>query len=53
MTLTPAALRKFDCVVISTNHAEFDYREVLKNAPAIVDTRNALKGKKSPKITRL
>jgi UDP-N-acetyl-D-glucosamine dehydrogenase len=53
VALTAAALKKFDCVVIATNHAEFDYREVLKNAPAIVDTRNALKGKKSPKITRL
>ena len=53
VALTPAALRRFDCVVIATNHAEFDYREVLKHAPSIVDTRNALKGKKSPKITRL
>jgi UDP-N-acetyl-D-mannosaminuronate dehydrogenase len=40
-------------VVIATNHAEFDYRDVLRHAPSIVDTRNALKGKKSPKITRL
>jgi len=53
VALTAAALKRFDCVVISTNHAEFDYREVLKHSPAIVDTRNALKGKKSPKITRL
>jgi UDP-N-acetyl-D-glucosamine dehydrogenase len=53
VALTPAALKRFDCVVIATNHAEFDYREVLKHAPAIVDTRNALKGRKSPKITRL
>ena len=53
VSLTPAALKRFDCVVVATNHAEFDYREVLKHAPAIVDTRNALKGKKSPKITRL
>jgi len=53
VTPTATALKRFDCVVIATNHAEFDYREVLKHAPAIVDTRNALKGKKSPKITRL
>jgi UDP-N-acetyl-D-glucosamine dehydrogenase len=53
LALTPATLKRFDCVVIATNHAEFDYREVLKHAPSIVDTRNALKGKKSPKITRL
>jgi UDP-N-acetyl-D-glucosamine dehydrogenase len=53
VALTPAALKRFDCVVIATNHDEFDWREILANARAIVDTRNALKGRKSPKITRL
>ena len=51
--LTPAALKRFDCVVIATNHAEFDWRAILANARSIVDRRNALKGKKSPKIVRL
>ncbi len=53
IALTPAALKRFDCVVIATAHKEFDFKEVLRHAPAIVDTRNALKGSKSPKITRL
>jgi UDP-N-acetyl-D-glucosamine dehydrogenase len=53
MRLTPATIRSFDCAVVATNHAEFDYRELLKHSRAIVDTRNALKGKKSPKIVRL
>ena len=53
VALTAAALKRFDCAVISTNHAEFDYAEVIRHAPAIVDTRNALKGRRSPKITRL
>jgi UDP-N-acetyl-D-glucosamine dehydrogenase len=51
--LTPAALKRYDCAVIATNHQEFDYRLVLAHVRAVVDTRNALKGRKSPKITRL
>ncbi len=51
--LTPAVLRRYDCAVIATNHKEFDYRLVLAHVKAIVDTRNALKGRKSPKIVRL
>jgi len=42
-----------DCVVIVTDHAAFNYDEVVKNARLIVDTRNALKGFSSPKIVRL
>ncbi|MEP7028624.1 MAG: UDP binding domain-containing protein, partial [Candidatus Eisenbacteria bacterium] len=53
VTITPAALRRYDCAVVATSHAEFDFGEILKNARSIVDTRNALKGKKSPKIVRL
>jgi UDP-N-acetyl-D-glucosamine dehydrogenase len=42
-----------DCVVIVTNHKKFDYRAILRCAPLIVDTRNALKGCVSDKIVRL
>jgi len=51
--LTPAALKKYDCAVIATNHREFDYGPVLTHVRAVVDTRNALKGRRSPKIVRL
>jgi UDP-N-acetyl-D-glucosamine dehydrogenase len=51
--LTPAVLKKYDCAVIATNHREFDYGPVLAHVGAVVDTRNALKGRKSPKISRL
>jgi UDP-N-acetyl-D-glucosamine dehydrogenase len=51
--LTPAQLRRFDCVVIATAHKSFPYGSVERYAKAVVDTRNALKGRKSPKITRL
>ena len=42
-----------DCVVIITDHTHFDYAGLLDRAKLIVDTRNALKGHRSPKIVRL
>jgi len=42
-----------DCVVIVTDHAKFDYAALVERAGLIVDTRNALKGIRSPKIVRL
>lgn len=42
-----------DCVVIVTDHKGFDYSRIVERAKLIVDTRNALKGKASPKIVRL
>jgi UDP-N-acetyl-D-glucosamine dehydrogenase len=51
--LTPARLEKFDCVVIATAHKKFPYGAVVRHARSIVDTRNALKGRRSKKIVRL
>jgi UDP-N-acetyl-D-glucosamine dehydrogenase len=45
--------KKADCCVIVTDHAAFDYDGLLEAANLIVDTRNALKGRKSDKIVRL
>jgi UDP-N-acetyl-D-glucosamine dehydrogenase len=45
--------RDADCVVIITDHARFDYEALVKEARLIVDTRNALKGFKSPNIVCL
>jgi UDP-N-acetyl-D-glucosamine dehydrogenase len=42
-----------DCVVIATDHTNFDYTKVLATSKLIVDTRNALKGVVSAKIVRL
>ncbi|MEN6560184.1 MAG: nucleotide sugar dehydrogenase [Acidobacteriota bacterium] len=41
--LTKALLRKADAVVIATDHTAYDYDAVVKNAPLVVDTRNAIK----------
>jgi len=51
--ITPARIRSFDCVVIATAHREFPYSELVRYARGIVDTRNALKGRRSDKILRL
>ena len=44
-----------DCVVIITNHSQYDYQAIYTAAPSIVDTRNAL-GKiagNDPKVVRI
>ncbi|MBI1796919.1 MAG: hypothetical protein HYR74_07695 [Candidatus Eisenbacteria bacterium] len=51
--LTPARLRRFDCVVIATAHRTFPYPQIVRHARGIVDTRNVLKGRRSRKIVRL
>jgi UDP-N-acetyl-D-glucosamine dehydrogenase len=47
------ATSQSDCVVIITDHSRFDYPALLNDAKLIVDTRNAMKGFSSEKITRL
>lgn len=42
-----------DCVVIVTDHKDFDYPSVIEQSKLIVDTRNATKGLSSSKIVRL
>jgi UDP-N-acetyl-D-glucosamine dehydrogenase len=51
----PKEVKKVDCVVIITNHSQYDYPEIFQNAKSIVDTRNALGdlGKNDPKVIRL
>jgi UDP-N-acetyl-D-glucosamine dehydrogenase len=44
-----------DCVVIITDHSDYDYAAILKSANCIVDTRNALAelGRNNPKVVKL
>ncbi len=39
-----AGIASADCVVIVTDHKDFDYKDLVGSARLIVDTRNALKG---------
>jgi UDP-N-acetyl-D-glucosamine dehydrogenase len=43
----------YDCAVITTHHASFDYDRIANASPLVVDTRNALKGRKGSHIFRL
>jgi len=49
------AVRSADCVVIITNHSQYDYPAILADAKLIIDTRNALgdSGRGNPKVVRL
>ncbi len=43
-------LGKYDCVVIVTDHSDYDYRAIVNQAQLVVDTRNATRGIESDKI---
>ncbi|HVX83265.1 MAG TPA: nucleotide sugar dehydrogenase [Phycisphaerae bacterium] len=45
--LTPANLKKYDAVVISTDHSAYDYHQIVRHARVIIDTRNATSRVKS------
>lgn len=42
--LTEESLKRYDCVVISTNHSSYDYQFIADHAALVVDTRNAISG---------
>ena len=44
--LTPANLKKYDAVLISTDHSSYDYDTIVQHAKLVIDTRNACKGVK-------
>ena len=39
--LTAASLRKYDAVLIATDHSAYDYGMIVKHSKLVVDTRNA------------
>jgi len=51
--LTEQTLSTQDLVIITTDHSSVDYDFVERHARAIYDTRNALRGRRSPKVRRL
>ena len=46
------AFGQYDCVVIVTDHQDFDYRAMVERADLVVDTRNAIKFS-APNVFRL
>ena len=43
-------LGQYDCVLIVTDHSDYDYRHIVQESQLVVDTRNATHGIDSPKI---
>jgi UDP-N-acetyl-D-glucosamine dehydrogenase len=53
MTSTPLEkIPEFDCVVIVTDHSQYDFAEIVNKAKLVIDTRNATKGIKADNIVR-
>jgi UDP-N-acetyl-D-glucosamine dehydrogenase len=43
-------LGQYDCVLIVTDHSDYDYKKIVQESQLVVDTRNATRGIKSSKI---
>ncbi len=53
MTCTPLEdLGQYDCVLIMTDHSDYDYKAIVNESQLVVDSRNATKGITSEKIVR-
>ncbi len=53
MTCTPLDnLEQYDCVLIVTDHSDYNYEEIVSKSQLVVDSRNATKGIRSPKVVR-
>jgi UDP-N-acetyl-D-glucosamine dehydrogenase len=49
VSLTPSNLGKYDCLLLATDHSEYDPEFIYKHASLIVDTRNMFRSKKNSK----
>jgi len=53
MTCTPLEkLDQYDCVLIMTDHSDYNYGEIVGKSKLVVDTRNATKGIQAANIVR-
>jgi UDP-N-acetyl-D-glucosamine dehydrogenase len=43
---------QYDCVLVITDHSDYDYEQIVKESQLVVDTRNATRGIISEKIVR-
>ena len=41
MPIDPKMLAGYDCVLIATDHTQYDYPAIVEAAQLVVDTRNA------------
>jgi UDP-N-acetyl-D-glucosamine dehydrogenase len=47
--VSPETVAAYDCVLIATDHSQFDYSMLADHARLIIDTRNAMSGIENPK----
>jgi len=47
--LTAECLKKYDCLLVSTDHSAYDYDFIARHSALVVDTRNAMKAVKEKK----
>ena len=53
MTSTPLEdLGQYDCVLIVTDHSDYDYKQIVRDAKLVVDSRNATKGIAASHVVR-
>jgi UDP-N-acetyl-D-glucosamine dehydrogenase len=45
-------ISKYDCVVIVTDHSDYDFQQIVRESKLVVDTRNATRGIGDPKVVR-
>jgi UDP-N-acetyl-D-glucosamine dehydrogenase len=45
-------LGEYDCVLIVTDHSDYDYARIVREAKLVIDTRNATKGINSDNLVR-
>ena len=45
-------LGQYDCVVILTDHSDYDYEKIVREAQVVIDTRNATRGIHGENIVR-
>jgi len=50
--LNEELLKAVDCVLIATDHSNYDYEFIYKHSPLIIDTRNAMKEFQDTKIVK-
>ena len=45
-------LGQYDCVLIVTDHSDYDYEQIVRESSLVVDTRNATRGISAPHIVK-
>jgi UDP-N-acetyl-D-glucosamine dehydrogenase len=43
---------QYDCVLIVTDHSDYDYARIVRESQLVVDTRNATRGITAPNLVR-